>query len=245
MTIADTAAAKELYRRAFAEECDEKLGAALVLLYLASFETAIFPTQVGWPEPPDAVLALNDGRRIAVEVTRMGYQKLAQVTAEAKKQGKVIVEIDPSLAENSKAAPETSSGRQKEKRTDDYRFIRKPDYFARKCKEKRKENDPPSSGWIAEEILQKTIDAILHAVIYKQRKLGKYQSDVDAAFLLLIDDFFPESVKDALNDAALLNEIQNACRASEDQNFDKVLLFRFSTGLNDLMDPARSMPLPA
>jgi hypothetical protein len=117
------------------------------------------PICATFSNPPDIVLSCDQGK-VAVEVTRLTWQRLSQVLAEAKANWPgAFVEISPEICVDDKARRRKRTP--KGQRSGDYRAI------------KLSGEAHQSPGWIGDSPARATLDALAAAVAKKKARLSR------------------------------------------------------------------------
>ena len=94
---------REISERAYQEQCDALLGCAKLIPFALSEGRLQLPVDATFPDPPDIVLSSGQSR-LAIEVSRVTWQRQIQVLSEARRRRPgSLVELNPELRVDKKA----------------------------------------------------------------------------------------------------------------------------------------------
>jgi hypothetical protein len=202
---------RQIRKRAYQARCDELLGCSELVPLALSEGRLRLPINTTFPDPPDIVLS-SDQAKIAIEVSRVTWQRQSQVLAEAtKKWPEARVELNPELWVDRQAR--SAKRRPKGERSGDYRAI----------KLKGERLDGPGS--IGDDHLLATLNALRGAIERKKSRLSAYSTWAPDVWLFLIDDGSPGAWSELLRRTDMRRTVEASC---EKTGFKRIFLFQFS-----------------
>ena len=204
-TLADLDAMRDKAER---EKDDDLFGAVEAVDYAFQQGVFVLPVSIARPNPPDAVISSQGKPVLAVEVTRVTWQRLSEVEAAAGP-GELI-ELNPELCVDRKARRDRKAP--KGARTGSFRAIKA---FGEKL---------DGLGWVGDEMEAKTLDALEAAITDKQTRFQSYAASAGRVWLFLIDDGLVGAWEGILSNPDFKARAEAICAAS---SFERVLLFRF------------------
>jgi len=225
-TIATHDDVAALRKQAGAEKNDDLLGAAEAIDHALRCNVLTFPLTLTMPDPPDGVMSIDGKPVLAVEVRRVTWMRLRHVEAQATpwridEHGNPIrgdvVELNLDLCVDEPARRE--HGTPKGSRTGHFHAIKAP-------------GEPlDGDGWTGGEQETVTLEALKTAVADKQAKFSTYAAAAPHVWLFLIHDALVGVWDVILSDPTLKEQTRLICAKSD---FDRVLLFRFGSGVTEL-----------
>jgi hypothetical protein len=220
--ICTTRRIREIRKQAYQERCDELLGCAEAVSIALSGGQLRLPITATFPNPPDVVLSCELGK-VALEVSRLTWQRQSQILAEAGNWPGSVVEISPEICVDRKACARKHAP--KGQRSGHYEAIR------------LKGEAHQSPGWPGDSQLRTSLDALAAAVARKKDRLGWYSAAAASVWLFLIDDGIPGACSELLGCAD--RRYEATCTET---GFERIFLFQFSGGNSVRLDPLWSPP---
>jgi hypothetical protein len=169
------------------------------------------PVDATFPDPPDIVLSSGQSR-LAIEVSRVTWQRQIQVLSEARRRRPgSLVELNPELRVDKKARRGKRGS--KGERNRDYGAI----------KEAGERLDGPGS--IGDDHLHATIHALNAAIESKKPRLSAYSVQSRNVWLFLVDDGLPGAWSEIFRRTDLWQKVESVCPQT---GFRRIYLYRFS-----------------
>jgi len=199
----------QIRNQAYEQKSDDLLGCVESVKFTLAHGLLTLPVDIVFPDPPDVLISSKE-TIVAVEVRRVAWTRMSEVTRAAKP-GEVV-ELTPELCVDRPARRDKRAA--KGTRSGDYLAIKSPGEHL----------DAP--GWLGDRPEATMLAGLSAAIEDKDKKFASYSKHTSHVWLFLIDDGLPFSWGEIRAD-----QIDEICSKT---NFERIFLFDFTHGLSTL-----------